>query len=175
MIRLCRHKTLILSLLLTVLAMYSATAAAISFQVVQHDSSQDKLRSSSSVLETALFDCFFDAGYVTTNMPTAISYSKEEDEDIFFRSLADSRTGFCNYLVMIVIEYNGNSSKNPDAVLLSNIRSVSWIVYDTASESLLEKGERAVGNVPDKSNNIRGVKSLAKQLSVDINTAMGKR
>ncbi|MBQ9538499.1 MAG: hypothetical protein IJU95_04455 [Treponema sp.] len=169
------HKFFMAALVLAALVVNSAAATAISFQVVQHDPTQDKIRSSSYVMETALFDNFFDSGHVTTNIPTTTSASQEEDEDIFFRSLSDSREGLCKYLIIILIDYDSAASKNPDAVLLSNIKSVGWILYDTESEAMLEKGERVVGKVPDKSNNIRGVKAFAKQISADINSAVGKR
>ncbi len=162
-------------LIVTLCAMYSASSTAVSFQVVQHDAGQEKIRSSSYVMETVFFDYFFDSGHIATNIPTAISNSEEEDEDLFFTALSDTKTGFCKYLIMIVIDYNSNASSNPDAVLLSNIQKVDWIIYDAMTEDLLEKGERIVGSVPDKMNNIGGVKDLAKKLAADINTAVGKR
>ncbi len=175
MVQLCRYKFIGAALLLGLLTMFSASASAISFQVVQHDSCQDKIRLSSYVMETVFFDYFFDSGYIATNIPTVHSYSEAEDEDIFYRALEDTKTGFCKYLIMIVIEYDDSNSKNSDAILLSNIKKVDWLVYDALSESLLDKGERVVGTVSDKSDNVGGVKDLAKKLATDINSAVSKR
>ncbi len=175
MVRQCSYKFLTLALFLTFMTFYAAFASAISFQLVQHDSGQEKIRSSSYVIEGVLFDYFFDAGHIATNIPTVISSSEADDEDLFFAALSDTKNGFCNYLIMIHVEYDSTASSNPEAVLLSNIRKVNWLVYDATSESLLEQGERSVGVVPDKANNIGGVKDLAKKLAMDINAVVRKR
>ena len=174
MVRLCRRKFLLAALLALCAAVHSASAAAISFQLVQHDSSQEKVRSASYVMEGVLFDYFFDSGYIATNIPTAASSSEEEDEELFYAALADTRGGLCKYLIMIYVDYSGSASGNPDAVLLSNIRKVSWLVYDAGSERLLERGDRAVGDVPAKSNNVAGVKDLARKIAKDISAAVRK-
>ncbi len=175
MTRFCWRKFICASVFLAAFALFSASAAAISFQIVQHDPAQDKIRAASSVMEGVFFDYFFDSGHVATNIPTAVSSGEGDDDDIFCGSISDSRSGLCNYLIMIFVDYDGNGSTNPDAVLLSNIKSVSWIIYDTANESIMGKGERAVGNVPAKSNNATGVKSFTKKLAADINSAVKKK
>ena len=100
-----RHKFLAAALFSAVFSIYSASAAAISFQIIQHDPAQDKIRSASFVMETVLFDSFFDSGHIATNIPTAVSAGEAEDEDIFFNSLADAKEGKCAYLVMITLDY----------------------------------------------------------------------
>ena len=175
MTRFCCRKFICASVFLAAFSLFSASAAAVSFQLVQHDAAQDKIRAASSVMEGVFFDYFFDSGHVATNIPTAVSSGEGDDENIFFGALSDSRSGLCNYLIMIFVDYDGNGSTNSDAVLLSNIKSVSWIIYDTANESVMGKGERAVGNVPAKSNNAAGVKSFTKKLAADINSAVKKK
>ncbi len=175
MVRRCRHKFLGVLLLLGLIAVAAASAAAVSFQVVQHDAGLEKIHPASFVMESVFFDYFFDSGHIATNMPTVQSRSKDEDEDIFFRALEDTKTGLCKYLIMVIIEYDMGDSKNSEAVLLSNIKKVNWLIYDAASESLLDQGERVVGNVPDKSNTAGGVKDLARKLAKDINSAVMKQ
>lgn len=175
MTRLCWNKFICASVFLAAITLFSASASAISFQIVQHDAAQDKIRAASTVMEGVFFDYFFDSGHIATNIPTTVSSGEAEDDDIFYGSLADSRTGLCNYLILVFVDYDGNGSTNPDAVFLSNIKSVSWIIYDTANEHIIGKGERAVGNVPAKNNNVMGVKSFTKNLAADINSAVKKR
>ena len=87
MTRFCRHKFLATAILLAVFSIHSISAAAISFQIIQHDPAQDKIRSASYVMETVFFDNFFDEGHIATNIPTTTSSGEDEDEDIFFTSL----------------------------------------------------------------------------------------
>lgn len=175
MTKFCWRKYICASIFLTVFGILSASASAVSFQIIQHDLAQDKIRAASSVMEGVFFDYFFDSGHIATNIPTAVSFGEKDDDDLFCGALADSRSGLCNYLILVFVEYDGNGSSNPDAVLLSNIQSVRWIVYDVSSESIIGKGDRVVGTVPDKNNNVSGVKSFTKKLAVDISSALKKR
>ncbi len=174
MLRFGRRKFLSTFLILAALVIHSAAAAAVSFQIIQHDSSVDTVRQSSYVMENVFFDSFFDSGHITTNFPTAISKSEAGDKAVYFRSLDEAKNTYCNYLVVLMIDYDTTSSASPEAVLLSNIKGVSWILYNARTGAEIERGSKKVEKVSDNKNNERGVKELTRSIASDIVGAVPK-
>ena len=60
-----KKKRILLVLLL--LGTASCFCSQVSFQVVQHNNSVDSVTEEARVVEDALIDSFFDAGYIVTN------------------------------------------------------------------------------------------------------------
>ncbi len=152
---------------LVVSAIY-VNASAISFQIIQHDKSQNEVRESSSVIENAMFEFFFDRGFITTNSPTVSTDGNRDDMKIFSRSLIEAKMGQCNYFIVLTIDYNANLSRNPKGSILSNIDSVSWEVYETKTSQKIAEGSRKVGKVPVQKNNEKGIVSFANEIAADI-------
>lgn len=150
------------------ISVVSASASVISFQIIQHDQSQDEVRESSYIIENALFDNFFDYGYIATNNPTVTTSGPEDDMKWFSRAFMDARTGKCNYFVILTIDYNVKVSKNPKGSILSNIDSVSWELYDTSTSAKIGSGVRKVGTIAPQKNNEKGIKSFAAEIARDI-------
>ena len=173
--KLCRPKFLVSLLVLMGFVVNAATAAAISFQVIQHDSSQEKIRSASVVVENTFFDYFFDQGDIVTNFPTAVSFSEQEDQAIYYKSLDESQEGLCHYFIALVMEYDVSSSYNPEAVVLRNIKEIKWEVFDAKSGAKLSSGKRNVGKVKDSSDNKNGVAVFSRAVATEINKFLIER
>ncbi|MBQ2314913.1 MAG: hypothetical protein II187_08405 [Treponema sp.] len=158
-----------------VFALHSAAAAAISFQIIQHDPAQDEIRSSSYVIEGVFFDYFFDKGFIVTNSPTAVSSSTAEDKVVYYGALEDARNGGCDYFVALVTEYDAKLSKNPQAVLLSNISDFSWEIFDVHSGNKIASGSKSPGSVDTRKDNSDGVSNFARLIARLIEQSLSGR
>lgn len=143
-------------------------AQVVSFQIIQHDSSQTEVRTSSYIIENALFDFFFDKGYVVTNSPTVSTFDEDDDLAVYNRSMIDAKIGRCKWFVVVFADYDVSASPNPKGAFLSNIKSVSWTLYDASTGRKLDSGEKIVGPVPDKKNNEKGISAFTFELAADL-------
>ncbi|MCR5762773.1 MAG: hypothetical protein K6G00_05245 [Treponema sp.] len=173
--KLCRPKFIMALLIMMGFVVNAATAAAISFQIIQHDSSQDKIRSASVVVENTFFDYFFDQGNIVTNFPTAVSFSTSEDQSIYYKSLDDSKEGLCHYFIALIMEYDTSDSYNPEAVVLQNIKEIKWSLFDAKTGNKLSDGNKKVGKIKDSSNNRNGVAVLSRAVATEINKFLIER
>ena len=130
-----------------------ANASVISFQIIQHDKSQNEVRASSYIIENALFE--------TTDGAAG-------DMKVFSRSFYEAKLGHCNYFIVLTVDYDVRASRNPKGNFLSNINSVSWQVYDTVSSKVILEGSRDVGKVSAQRNNEKGIESFACEIAADI-------
>ncbi len=172
--KICKPRFLFSLITLLFLALEGAGAASVSFQVIQHDASQSKLRVASSELETDLLNDFFDRGHVVTNFPTAVSSDESEDKAIYYGALDEAKEGRCSYFAVVVIEYDVSSSYNPEALILRNIKHVSWELFDARSGNRLGTGKKLVGDVSSSRDNKSGVGLLAKNVAADIAVLLPK-
>ena len=146
----------------------SASASVISFQIIQHDKSQNEVRDSSYIIENTLFDYFFNKGFVTTNCPTATTDDSSDDMGIFSRSFFSAKIGYCNYFIVLTVDYDVRISKNTKGNFLSNIDSISWQVYDTSTSKVIAEGSKEVGEVSAQRNNDKGIIGFATEIAADI-------
>ncbi len=151
----------------------AASAAAISFQIIQHDSIQDEIRSASYVVENSLFDYFFNRGYIATNSPTAITSSSAEDKTVIYAALSEASEGLCDYFISVAVDFSENST-NPAALILSNIKQVSWNVYDVKKGELLASGKKEP-KLTQSNNNERGLKNFMSNVAVEIESSIAKK
>ncbi len=173
--KLCRPKFVVSLLVLMGFVVNAATAAAISFQIIQHDSSQEKIRSASAVVENSFFDYFFDQGNIVTNFPTAVSFSDPEDLSIYYKSLDESQEGLCHYFIALIMEYDVSASYNPEAVILRNIKEIKWELFDVKSGKKLISGKKLVGPIKESSDNRNGVAVLSRAVASEINKFLIER
>lgn len=163
-------KNLLAAGILTLLSAANLSATAVSFQLIQHDPGQDKVRSSSYIIESSLFDYFFDKGFVVTNSPTSVSSTSVKDEEIYYAALSDASAGYCDYFIVISIDYNTENSRNPDAMILSNIEKVNWSVFNLKSGKKVGSGSRKIGRIDPVKDNENGISAFTAQLAEDIFT-----
>ena len=80
-------------------------ANQISFQIVQHDDSQDSVSEDSLVIEDSVLNNFFEYGFIVTNSDAAISESKAQDEKLYKIGQGDAFNGFSDYFIQINLYY----------------------------------------------------------------------
>ena len=106
-------------LILTVLLLCGTLCFAnqISFQIVQHDDSQDSVSEDSLTIEDSVLNNFFEYGFIVTNSDAAISESKAQDEKLYKIGQGDAFNGFSDYFIQIRLYYertNETLSTNSD-------------------------------------------------------------
>ena len=94
-------------LILTVLLLCGTLCFAnqISFQIVQHDDSQDSVSEDSLTIEDSVLNNFFEYGYIVTNSDAAISDSTAQDERLYKIGQGDAFNGYSDYFVQIKLYY----------------------------------------------------------------------
>lgn len=167
-------KIFVSALLISLVSAVSASANVVSFQIIQHDPGQEKVRASSYVIESRLFDFFFEKGIVITNSPTAVSSSGEKDEELYYEALSEASSGFCNYFISITIDYKTQNSTNPDALILSNIEKINWKVFDLKTGKSVASGSRIAKEVKSNKDNEKGISEFTVQVAQDIYGSLKK-
>ena len=124
----------------------SAFAASLSVQIVQHASAQTRIYETTRVIEDSILNYFFDNGFVVSNSPIALSQiGTDDDEQIFYKSSDEAFYGSVKYFVTVYVDYiDLLASKNPDAVLLSNISKISWKTVDVKTNAEVDSGSGKV-------------------------------
>ncbi len=143
-------------------------AQSVSFQIIQHDSATTDVRETTYVMENAIFDSLFSSGFIATNSVTAAVNNDEKDKQIKYKALGEASDGGCNYFIAIFVDYKDNLTSNTAYALLSNIRKISWEVYDVKSEAVISSGEKEIVKVTSSSDNERGVASYTRIFSAEI-------
>jgi hypothetical protein len=151
-------------------ATMSASAASISIQIIQHDKSQDSVRSSSYKIEESLMDYFFDTGYIVTSSPAVVSNGAEEDNTAYHKAVNEALEGSFDVLVSVITEYDVKDSKQSEADVLSNIKRVSWKIINVANGKVLYSGTKEIGVVLPENDNEKGISTFAKTLAQDIDS-----
>ena len=80
-------------------------ANQISFQIIQHDDSQDSVSEDSLVIEDSVLNNFFEYGFIVTNSDAAISESKAQNEKLYKIGQGDAFNGFSDYFIQINLYY----------------------------------------------------------------------
>jgi len=167
-----KTKLFFCSAVMGIFAASSLFASAISFQVVQHDKSQDKIRLSSYQIEGDLMEYFFNAGYIVTNSPTVIANSDEDDKKEYTKSIKSAEEGECDYFVTLLTDYNVANSTGPEQSLLSNIHEISWRVIDIATGKEIASGVKKTGVVSPTQDNEDGISSFAFEIAAEISASI---
>ena len=96
-------KTLVSFVLLCSTALCFANQ--ISFQIVQHDESNDAVSEDSMIIEDAVLNSFFEHGFIVTNSDAAISESPAQDEKLYKIGSGDAFNGYSDYFIQIKLFY----------------------------------------------------------------------
>ena len=93
--------------ILTVLLLSASLCFAnqISFQIVQHDDSQDSVTEDSLIIEDSVLTNFFEYGFIVTNSDAAVSDSTDQDERLYKIGQGDAFNGYSDYFVQIKLYY----------------------------------------------------------------------
>lgn len=152
----------------------SAYAASVGIQIIQKDGNIKDVRQISYVIEESFLDIFFDAGLIATNAPVAISSSDEKDASIIKKSLKEALEGNVDYLIVVDVLFKQSDSVVIANVLLNDINSISWELYNVHTGLSVKTMEYDVSKVVSKYKNEDGVKRYTKNVAQDVLSALKK-
>ena len=168
------YKALICTILTLLVTIASASASAISFQVIQHDTSIDKVRDASREIEGAVMEYFFDQGYIVTNSPTIICSTKDDEAAAYQKSMDEALDGNCDVFISVFVDYDIADSSAPDLLLLSNIKQITWISYDVRTGKKQKSGGKLTGKVDPKDNTDVGIENFTREVAAQINSTLNR-
>lgn len=159
-------KTLSFILLFALINSLFAYSLDISILVSQKDIDVDSIRNTTREIENGIFEVLFDKGYIVSNEPiTIIQDTTEEYEDGFDAAIA----GYVDYYVHVQLFYDISSSKNPNGVLLSDIKKVLLKIVEVESNKEIFNNEMKVPSVNSREQEVAGVKAFSREIGNKIN------
>ncbi|MBQ7159228.1 MAG: hypothetical protein IJS09_07395 [Treponema sp.] len=161
---------LVCGLLLSMAALF---AKNISVQIIQNNpATNGNVCASSSLIEQTIIGYFFDSGYIVSSSPVYIGTDK--DSGSLKTALKENAEGGMDYLVRVEVDYTADST-NPEAILLANIKQVTWKNYAVSTGKELSAGSEKIGTVNRQDNNENGVTSFANLVAAKINAGLRAR
>lgn len=140
----------------------------VSILVVQNNGT-DKISEASKVFENQVLNYMFDNGHIVSNEPISLFENYEIDSIKGFDAAVD---GFVDFYVEIIIDYNMDDSSNPEAVILSNIRSVKYIIKKVNDGTVFFESEKLIPNLNGITNQNVGFNNFATKIAENINSKL---
>lgn len=140
----------------------------VSILVVQNNGT-DKISEASKVFENQVLNYMFDNGHIVSNEPISLFENYETDSIKGFDAAVD---GFVDFYVEIIIDYNMDDSSNPEAVILSNIRSVKYIIKKVNDGTVFYESKKLIPNLNGISNQNVGFNNFATKIAENINSKL---
>lgn len=140
----------------------------VSILVVQNNGT-DKISEASKVFENQVLNYMFDNGHIVSNEPISLFENYETDSIKGFDAAVD---GFVDFYVEIIIDYNMDDSSNPEAVILSNIRSVKYIIKKVNDGTVFFESEKLIPNLNGITNQNVGFNNFATKIAENINSKL---
>jgi hypothetical protein len=138
-------KRLVMICIFTFLLVITAEASMVSFIVIETGLLQDsERRKHSEIWENALFDAFFDAGYIVSNYPMMrfISIPDEDILDVISFNLDEAKDGGIDYILIVRLDYNSG---------VQAPQEVSFFIFKTSQHRIIyEKKATTNYNRPDR-------------------------
>ena len=140
----------------------------VSILVVQNNGT-DKISEASKVFENQVLNYMFDNGHIVSNEPISLFENYDTDSIRGFDAAVD---GFVDFYVEIIIDYDMDDSSNPEAVILSNIRSVNYIIKKVNDGTVFFESEKLIPNLNGISNQNVGFNNFATKIAENINSKL---
>lgn len=140
----------------------------VSILVVQNNGT-DKISEASKVFENQVLNYMFDNGHIVSNEPISLFENYEIDSIKGFDAAVD---GFVDFYVEIIIDYDMDDSSNPEAVILSNIKSVKYIIKKVNDGTVFFESEKLIPNLNGISNQNVGFNNFATKIAENINSKL---
>ena len=121
--------------MLLLLGTASCFAAQVSFQVVQHNNSVDSVTEEARVVEDALIDSFFDAGYIVTNSEASLARTITDETKLWSIGMQEAVSGFSDYFVQVILEF----TEMYDETINKNVMILNKAKYNISDTAYLEK------------------------------------
>ncbi|MFA6856628.1 MAG: hypothetical protein WCR31_05405 [Treponema sp.] len=146
---------------------FTCWSAELSFQIVQHDSVQEKVCEQTLVIEDEMLDYFFSRGNIVTNEPAA-AVKTGGDETVWKTAFAGAAAGGSRYFVQLCLYYDTAASTNPEAVSLSNLDYVTWTITDVQSGKTLSEMKTVVDKTALGKDDADSVREYAVKIADQI-------
>lgn len=157
-------------------ASFAAGAKSFSLQVIQRNTGGDSVFDTSYVVEQAIMDYFFEHGMIISSNQVIVSKRDDASEKKELRrSLIEAKSGCMDLFVKLYLNFALEDSKNPSAVLLSNINNAELEILSTETTETVATGKYSPKVVPNKNDNRGGVESFATDIAADIHTRLSKK
>lgn len=142
-------------------------ANQISFQIVQHDDSLDKVSEDSLTIEDSVLNNFFEYGFIVTNSDAAISDSAAQDERLYKIGQGDAFNGYSDYFIQIKLYYNRSEETQNTAADLCEIDfSITSV---KTGKKIADKSMKNIKIDRSKKNNLAKVSSdLVNAISKEL-------
>ncbi|MDE5581470.1 MAG: hypothetical protein K2I95_08635 [Treponemataceae bacterium] len=157
-------------------ASFVASAKSFSLQVIQRNTGGDSVFDTSYVVEQAIMDYFFEHGMIVSSNHVIVSKHDDASETRELRrSLFEAKSGCMDLFVKLYLNFALEDSKNPSAVLLSNINNAELEILSTETTETVATGKYSPKVVPNQNDNRGGVESFATDIAADIHTRLSKK
>ena len=164
-------KQVIVLLSVILLTVSGCWSAELSFQVVQHNGTQENVCEQTLVIEDEMLDYFFNQGNIVTN-ERAAAVKDGGDEAVWKTAFADAAAGGSQYFVQLCLYYDTSSSTNPEAVALSNLDYVTWTITEIQSGKKIADMKNSVDKTALGKNDADSVRSYAAEIAGQIQKAL---
>ncbi len=152
------------------LACFSAQvyAEVWSIQVIQHDGNKEDIRSSSYLIEDSLMEFFFERGQIASTVPAVTSLGSAYDSKLEAKAIEEVSEGYCDYLIVLAVDYDTADSRNPAASILENISAIGWKVIEVSDGSVIASGRA----LPSTSKNSKDIVTFVREIAANIVASM---
>ena len=158
-------RTLILFILLCSSALCFANQ--ISFQIVQHDESNDCVSEDSMIIEDAVLNSFFEHGFIVTNSDAAISDSTAQDERLYKIGTGDAFNGYSDYFIQIKLFYERTEQT---LTASSDLYKIDFVI--ASPKTGLKIAEKSIKDIKIERGKKNNLAKISSDLVSQINKAL---
>ena len=158
-------RTLILFILLCSSALCFANQ--ISFQIVQHDDSNDCVSEDSMIIEDAVLNSFFEHGFIVTNSDAAISDSTAQDERLYKIGTGDAFNGYSDYFIQIKLFYERTEQT---LTASSDLYKIDFVI--ASPKTGLKIAEKSIKDIKIERGKKNNLAKISSDLVNQINKAL---
>lgn len=156
-----KMKRILLLVIMAAVFMFCAYSQSMTLIMIQNDSTTGEVRDITRLMENAILDDFFEAGYIISNEPVLTGGKN----DAYTERLTSAGLGNVSYIIPVTINYNEELYKN-EGNLYKTVKSVDWEIILGDSFNIAAKGSE----VPNESmnKNTRDIEKGIARFSGDI-------
>ena len=121
-----------------------AGAESLAFQIVQHGGGFTKVAEPSLIVEDEIINSLFDAGFIVSNIPAALSSSKKDDERLFAAGTGEAASNSFDSFLSIHLFFNNQAIQDEKKAELGALSEISWKIADVKSGQVQTEGSTTV-------------------------------
>ena len=139
-------KRILLLIITGVALLLSAYSQSMTLIMIQNDSTTGEVREITRLMENAILDGFFEAGYIISNEPVLTGGKT----DAYTERLTSAGLGNVTYIIPVTINYNEELYKN-EGNLYKSVNSVDWEIISVDTFDIAAKGSEYPNESMNKS------------------------